>query len=265
MPICCCMRHMRAQTPGSSLIDRISGAWVRITAPVPRIAAHRGAQLLRLHLPRVGEVRHERERLARLDDLLEQPQRVVGVRVGEEPGRPVRERLGADADRLDLLELEQRLDVAAQHRLTHDHRVAAGEQHAGDLRVLLQVRDEPGDVVGGHLQVRLADELGPAEAVRAVRVTGLALFGEEEHGLRVLVLQAVDRLVADPRHVELELARRVRVEPHAHLVGGRLHLGRGRAVAQQPRDAGTRPPRGACPPAGRRAGRSGRPARRTSR
>jgi hypothetical protein len=37
MPIRTCVRHMLRQASGSSLIDLISGAWVRITAPVSLI------------------------------------------------------------------------------------------------------------------------------------------------------------------------------------------------------------------------------------
>ncbi len=37
MPIRVWVRHMMAQVPGSSLMDLISGAWVRITAPVDLI------------------------------------------------------------------------------------------------------------------------------------------------------------------------------------------------------------------------------------
>ena len=37
MPIRTCVRHMARQASGSSLIDLISGACVRITAPVPLI------------------------------------------------------------------------------------------------------------------------------------------------------------------------------------------------------------------------------------
>ena len=37
MPIRICVRHIWRQAAGSSLIDRISGAWVRITAPVSLI------------------------------------------------------------------------------------------------------------------------------------------------------------------------------------------------------------------------------------
>ena len=50
------------------------------------------------------EVRHHGQGLAGCRDLLEQPQRVVGVRVGHEALRPVGERLGPDPDGLDMLE-----------------------------------------------------------------------------------------------------------------------------------------------------------------
>jgi len=68
----------------------------------------------------------------------EQPQRFIGIWVGDEPLRPVGQRLTADPDRFDVPELraKQRLDVAAQHVGSHDHRVAASDQHARDLRMV---------------------------------------------------------------------------------------------------------------------------------
>ena len=63
-----------ARSRGSSLIDLISGAWVRITAPVAEIRRTASATR-RLELAGVREVRHEREGPARGDHLLEQPQR----------------------------------------------------------------------------------------------------------------------------------------------------------------------------------------------
>ncbi len=103
--------------------------------------------------------------------------------------------------------------------------------------MLAQVPHQALDVVRGHLQVRLADELRPAEAVCAVRVAGLSLLGEEENGLRVLVLHARHRLAAGPRDVEFHLPRRVRVEPHPHRVRGHLDLPGRRLRAEQSGDA----------------------------
>jgi hypothetical protein len=109
-------------------------------------------------------VRHHREIPARGDDLAEQPQGVIGVRVGDEPLRPVGQRLGAEPDRLDVVQavprVDERLDVPAQYRLAHDHGIAPGDQDAGHLGVLAQVGHQRADVVGGHLQVWLVHELG---------------------------------------------------------------------------------------------------------
>ena len=119
------------------------------------------------------------------------------------------------------------------------------------------------DVVGRHLQVRLVHELRPAEAVRAVRVAGLALPGEEQHGLRVLVLQAGQRPAVQARRVQQQLAGRVRVEPHPDLVRGGaqgrpgrlaadhvrqpLHVGRGQHVGLGENQAVDRVVRGRVP------------------
>ena len=60
-------------------------------------------------------------------------------------------------------------------------------EDARRLRVLVEVGEERSRVLLCEAQVGVADELGPAEAVGAVGVAGLAGGGEEEHRLRVLV------------------------------------------------------------------------------
>ena len=55
---------MLDQVAGSSLMVLISGAWVRMTAPVDRIRFTRGPEQLGLELARVGEVRHQGQGLA---------------------------------------------------------------------------------------------------------------------------------------------------------------------------------------------------------
>jgi hypothetical protein len=180
-------------------------------------------------------MRHERQCPAGRHHLLEEPQGVVGVRVSDEPLWPVGQRLAADPDRLDVLHArgQQRLDVPAQHRGAHDHRVAAGDQHAGHLVVLPQVVRHPVDLGGGHLELGLVHELGPPEAVRAVGVAGLSLLGEDQHRLGVLVLNAGQWLIAQVGDVQRQLPGGVRVEPHPDLVRRRLDLRLGRALGQQ--------------------------------
>jgi len=214
------------------------GADHRAGVPDP---AHRLGQHRRLELARMGEVRHHREIPARGDDLAEQPQGVIGVRVGDEPLRPVGQRLGAEPDRLDVVQavprVDERLDVPAQYRLAHDHGIAPGDQDAGHLGVLAQIGHQRADVVGGHLQVGLVHELGPAEAVAAVRVAGLALPGEEQHGFLVLVLQARQRPALQAGRVQQQLARRMGVEPHPDLVRGGAQPGRGLAAVDHVRES----------------------------
>ncbi len=55
-------------------------------------------------------------------------------------------------------------------------------------------------------------------------MAGLALPREEQHRLRVLVLQTRQRLVVQGRRVEGQLARRMRVEPHPYLVSQAARL-----------------------------------------
>ena len=83
-----------------------------------------------------------------------------------------------------------------------------------------------------------ADELRPAEAVAAVGVAGLALRGEHEHRLAVLVLDAVERLSLELGAVLLELVARMRIERPADLVGRCANLLGRRALVEQAGDLG---------------------------
>ena len=215
----------------------------------------------------MGEVRHQREGPPRGGDLTEQPQGGVGIRVGDEPLRPVRQRLGPDPDRLQVIQarVEQRLDVAPEHRLAHDHRIPAGDQDAGHLGVLAEVGDQRADIIGGHLQLGLVHELRPPEAVGAVGVAGLALPGEEQHRLRVLVLQPRQRPAVQAGRVQQQLPGRMRVEPHPDLMRGFAQRRLRRLGFDQARPAGARLARAACQAGERRAGRSGRPGPHPSR
>lgn len=124
----------------------------------------------RLELTRVGDVRHERERLARRDHALEEARELVGVRIVEEAIGVVGEGLGADPDAREVRQLrgEQRLDVAAEDVRPHHERVASREEHARHFGMLLEVRDE---ALGLARRERVEPhELGPAEAIRAVGV-----------------------------------------------------------------------------------------------
>ena len=136
---------------------------------------------------------------------------------------------------------QQWLDIPAQHGCAHDHRVAAGDQHARHLAVLPEVVDDPAQVRGGHLEPGLIHELGPPEAVRAVRVAGLALLGEDQDRLRVFVLHSGQRFIVEVGDVQRQLPGGVRVQPHPHIMRGRRDLLVGRATGQQPRDPGDVP------------------------
>ena len=228
------------------------------TAPVDRIRSHRRAGHRRRQLDRVGVVPHHREVLAGCADLLEEAQQVVGVVVGDESLRPVGHRLGADPDRGDRIHLEQWLDVPAQHPGLHDHRVAAGEQHIGDLGMLGEVGEQAAGLRGGEAQFLGSDELGPAEAEGAVGVTGLSPVGEEQDRLAVLVLDPGERDTAHRRHIGGHLLRRMGIQfaDGSHRRPPRPPRGRPRrrAMRRSGRSARDR----ACPPEGRSTGRSDR-------
>mmetsp|Transcript_39919 Transcript_39919/g.132060 ORF Transcript_39919/g.132060 Transcript_39919/m.132060 type:complete len:492 (+) Transcript_39919:115-1590(+) len=175
-------------------------------------------------LTHVAQVRHHRDvPPAHLLDLAQQREELVGVGVGREALRPKRERARADAQVLDVRQegrVLEGLEVLLEDARLHDHRVAAGEEDVGDLLVLGEVVEERARVLLREAQVRVADELRPAEAVRAVRVARLRRRGEEQHRLRVLVLHA--RQLRLFRRVEGLLPRGVRVELLADLLDGRL-------------------------------------------
>ncbi len=189
----------------------------------------------RLHLHRMAVVGHQREMPARGADLFEEPQQVVGVVVGDESVRPVGQGLRSDSQVAQVRQVfrQQRLHVFAQHAGLHDQRVAAGDQHVGDLGMGLQVGDEGRGLARREAHVRQVDELGPAKTVGAIGVAGLALTGKEQHRLPVLVLQAGDGLAAERRHVVGLLTVRMGIETPADGLDPPANLLLGRLPAQQ--------------------------------
>lgn len=185
-------------------------------------------------------VGHQSAVAPRPHHVLEEAQQVVGVVVGDEALRPVRRRLGADADVAHVRQLrcEQRLDVAAQDARAHHQRIAAGDQNIRDFRVSPQVGHEALRVRGLEMQLRQVDELRPAEAVGAVGMAGLSLAGEEEDGLLVLVLQAGQLAAVEIGHVVLPLAAGMRVHLEAYAVCRLVDLLLRGAMPQQAVDFG---------------------------
>jgi hypothetical protein len=182
-----------------------------------------------LQFARVAEVRHDRQLPAGGDDLLEEARHLVGVAVGGEALGPVGDRLGADADRAHGRDGQQRHEVVAEPFGGHHHRVAARDQDVVHLGMRVQVGDQAGRIRGGEPQFGIADELRPPEAVGAVRVAGLALAGEVEDRLPVLVLQPRHRGAVLDGHVR-PLRGRVRVEPAPDVVHHLAHQGAGRPL-----------------------------------
>src|SRR5690606_13645969 len=181
-----------------------------------------------LQLTPVVVMRHDRQVLAGGLDLLEQCQQIIGILVGDKALGPECQGLGADADGAHMVELlrQQRLEAGAQVAGLHYQRVAAGDQHIGDLRVGAQVVTQPARLPGGDSQVLVADELGPAEAEGAIAVADLAGAGKKQHRLPVLVLDAFDPLAVQLRDVVLQLTGGVRIEGVANLGHQRIQLGR---------------------------------------
>src|SRR5690554_6049226 len=171
-------------------------------------------------------VGHDGHVLAAINQFGEQFDQLVGVLVGHETVRPEGEGLGADADGLDVVELrlQQRLQVLHQVLGLHYHGVATGHQQIGHFGVFLQVAVQFLGIGAGHFQVFVTDKLCPAEAEGAVAVAGLALGREEQHGLAVLVLHAVQYFAIQLRHVHFHLAGRVRIQLVADFLGGGLDV-----------------------------------------
>ena len=144
-------------------------------------AFHRLLRDILAQLDGVAVMAHHGQVLARLDDALEQAQQIIRIAVGNKTLRPVRHRLGADANVLDVFQArrQQRLQVGGQLPRVHDHRVAARDQHIRHFRMQFQVGGQLMRFARIELHVVHADELGPAEAEGAIRVARLARAGEK--------------------------------------------------------------------------------------
>ena len=198
-----------------------------------RLARHVGAELLP-----VVEVRHDGDALAGSDHPLQQTQHVVRVGVADETERPECQRLGSDPDIAEMVEtgiVDERLQVALHHPGLHHHGIAAGDQQVADVGMGREIVVQAARLVGGDLVGLLAHELGPAEAERAVGVTGLPLAREKQHGLAVLVLQPFHRPLFGLRNVQLPLACGVGVELVADLEDRGVDLLRRDLALQQVR------------------------------
>ena len=183
---------------------------------------------------------HDGDVLATLDHALEQPDQFVRIGRGVEAVGPEGQRLGADADGLDVIEIrvQQRLEIGLQMLGLHHHRVAAGKQQVGDLGVVAQVVVQFRGFGGRDAQLLVADELGPAEAEGAVAVAGLPLAREEQHRFTVLVLHAFEATpIGVARHVHFHLVGRMGIEFVADLVGHTFDLGLVGAAAHHRRHA----------------------------
>merc|ERR1719197_2474055 len=124
-----------------------------------------------------------------------------------------RERLRADTNVLDVVQgaVGHELPQVLLPRLRlHDARIATGEEDVGHERLGAQVVVQL--LCLSVVEGVKTNELCPAEAVRAVRVTVLALRRKEQHGLLVLVLHAVNTpSVRANWPVELDLPGRMRI------------------------------------------------------
>ena len=173
------------------------------------------------------EVRHQRELHARASDLAEQVEQVFSVIVVDEAVRPIGDRLGSDPDSAQVVTrvgLGQRLDVFPQCLRLHDQRITAGEEHVGDFVMLSQVAAQALALAHRELLAFQPHELGPAEAERAVGVTGLPLRGKEQDRLAVLVLHSLKRHPVQLGHVVLHLAGGMRIQGHPNLIGDHLQF-----------------------------------------
>ena len=110
------------------------------------------------------------------------------------------------------LGIQQRFQVTAQRVGAHHQGISTGDKDVGDVRVSAQILDEGGGVLRDEPRNVTADKLRPPEAVRAIRVAGLPGSGEEEHRLRILVLQPRKHIAMQPGRVQFDLSAGMRVE-----------------------------------------------------
>ena len=115
--------------------------------------------------------------------------------------------------------LQQGVDIVAQNARFHDHRIAAGKDHIGHFRVLLQVSHQQLLFLHSDLPLIDADKLRPAEAERAIGVAGLSLLGEKQDGLAVFVLDSAQFLSVQLRQIMLHLPGGMGIELGADVVG----------------------------------------------
>ena len=95
-------------------------------------------------------VGHEGDVLAGGDEFLTQAHEVVGIRIARKAEGPVGQRLRADPNGLDVLELglNQGPQVFGQVMGLHDHRVSAGHEQVAHLRLCGQIAMQLTGVVG---------------------------------------------------------------------------------------------------------------------
>ena len=178
-------------------------------------------------------MRHHCEVFARFAHLANEAHQVIRILTLGEAVRPIGNRLGTHPDAVQVWDVHQRLDVLPQELRLHDHRVAAGDQHAVDLGVLLHVPAQLLRFLVRKLQLIVADKLRPTKAVRAVGVTGLALRREKQYRLIVFMLHARQLHAIEHRLVQLLLPRRMRVQSRLNLPSSQLDLGIGCLPADQ--------------------------------
>ena len=84
-------------------------------------------------------MRHYCEVFARFAHLANEAHQVIRILTLGEAVRPIGNRLGTHPDAVQVRNVHQWLDVLPQELRLHDHRVAAGDKYAVDLRVLLYI------------------------------------------------------------------------------------------------------------------------------
>ena len=140
----------------------------------------------------MAEMGHQGSPAAGTVDFFKQSQQIIGIVVVQEAVRPVRERFGANADVLQVgdITFQNGVDIGLENGCFHNHRIAAGEEDIGDLRVLAEICYHLVGFFHGDLEIIHADELGPAEAEGAVGMTCLTLSREEKSCFFIFMLHA---------------------------------------------------------------------------
>src|SRR5690625_5253552 len=126
-----------------------------------------------------------------MSHLFKELQCLFGIPVGYILIWPVTQRFTSNSYRPEIgkVGFQQRLDISPQNVPLHHHRVSACEEHIRHFRVIPKIADQLVCLPHSKLVLIHSHKLRPAEAKRAVGMTGLALAREEKYRFTIFMLE----------------------------------------------------------------------------